>query len=171
MLKRIKFEIDLYQNYRSDTKLSHFQKLNSNIMFLEHKKYKDIYFLLIDDMDQLYKICIHLSDIKYPFHPPFITIKHKPYQDLFYTIHKFLKLKDTYLFPKKSISSTHEVCFCCQSIISSHNWQPCHMMSHILEEIYNSISNIVKIKQCILLKYIMLKHIGFIMPFVYDFIL
>lgn len=151
--------------------------------------YKDdktvVFFIDID-----YKIIVVNMIFKnnfYPFSPPNIIIgKNRNYSyfnllnENYYITKSTKKINNKFKFKlAENLEITDSflsnllnlnVCWCCSSILCSNKWNPCYKICNILQEIYDKAKNVRKIRYLIFLKYIMLKHLSFIIPYLYTFI-
>lgn len=130
----------------------------TNTFYNTHKEQDYIDFFNVYDDDKLVKIRIIFKNTSYPFSPPKIEINNIKLKDFLKLNHSFFKNYNKYL-------KTNLKCFCtCCHIPIFRNWSPSYMTSDILNNIDKHLVLKKRVINIILLKNIMLKKIGYIIP-------
>lgn len=168
MISRINKEIEIYNRLPNlDHRIYKFiQPLDENMLYLDCKVSDTIMVSFYVYTSRLYKIIFHFKkNIIYPFSPPFIYIHNNI---SYHSLYIFNPLLNQYVQKYNLKNIFVPCCVCCHSIIGS--WKPSYTMKDILSEIIDNLSNHEKLIRWILAKYIMKKHIGFIIPTLFSFI-
>lgn len=146
-------------------------------------------FNIFNYLDVQYGFIIVNIDFKnnnYPFSSPTVYIENKKGDKINYLkllnyennkIKKIIDNKFYYatlleiadLYYQKQILKFN-YCLCCSSIICNDNWNTIIKIENILEEIYKNFHLIEKLKNMIIAKVIMRKHLKIILTVIYDFL-
>lgn len=129
---------------------------------------------------------IDFKNNNYPFSSPTVYLENKKGTKLNYLkllnyesnkLKKTLNKKDYYYANLLEIPNKYyqkilnfKYCLCCSSLICNANWNTFVKIYDILNEIYNNYQLIEKIKNMIIAKVIMRKHLKIILTVIYDFL-
>ena len=168
MIRRINKEIEIYNQlpYHDYPVYQIIQPLDENMLYLDCEIGDTIIVSFYVNISRLYKIILNFKKhVLYPFSPPYIFI----YNNISYqSLYIFNPLLNQYIQKYNIKNMFVPCCICCHSIVES--WRPSYTMKDILREIIDILSNHERLTRWILAKYIMKKHIGFIIPSLFSFI-
>ena len=145
-VKEVKLKIEelLYANKRITREYHDLIKTYNNIeVFYNYELY--LISFVISEEDHAYKFTMNID---YPFVPPKIDYKGKPYIS-------FLQMP-TQRFQNTLKQLTKKECLCCDSFCCREKWSPCLTTTHIIAE----INNMRRCKKNIILKILIeqIKH-------------
>lgn len=139
-------------------------KSPNNCFYNKNNGEDDCDFYNLYDDDSFVNIKIIFKSIMYPFAPPNIKINNM-------SLDTFLKINYKFIDYYRKYLNIHLKCFCvCCSIPILSNWSPSYTITDILNSINDQIILKKRVINMILIKNIMLKKIGYIIPNMFYFI-
>ena len=158
--KRIMKEIYTYRSGNYNNLI----KEPKNTFFLDSNSEDTIEFMNVYDDDKIVKITLIFKNTTYPFQPPLIKINNM-------YIGSFLKINNTLLKKYGKYIDFFYTCSCpCCNIPFLKNWNPRYTSSNLLNQIDDALKIKKRVINMIIVKNIMKKKLGFIIPNMFYFI-
>ncbi len=157
--KRFHKEILCHKNMTFNTNSK--SKWNSeveNCFYIDNTDETVSFCIMIESKSYIVKIDISQS-LCYPFRSPDVYINNHNYKSL---------LRHNSLMEKYKTYLDYPVCMCCNSILCE--WGPIYGITHILKEIRKNLTIKIRLTYMIISEKVMLKHFGFIIPIIYEFV-